>query len=364
MQSDKHTAIRLSLLSWYQKNARVLPWRNTHDPYLIWISEVMLQQTQVDTAIPYFNNWMRVFPDVFAVSTATEEDVLKQWEGLGYYSRARNIKKAADIIANEFGGGLPEEVHALRKLPGVGDYIAAAIASIAFGQNVPALEANGIRVIARLTNFQGDTASTQAKRTLGGDQNEIVKSGDAGAANQAIMDIGATICLPKNPKCRICPLNAHCIAFKNDTQDLVPMRKKKKAIPHLVVVAGVIINDGKVLITKRLPNKLLGGMWEFPGGKVENGETHQMALMRELREELGIETSIDDEIGIYDHVYTHFSVTVHAYQTQIDSGELRKIEVADFQWVEADALNDFPMGKVDRSISRDVQSQALKSKQL
>ena len=324
----------------------------------------MLQQTQVDTAIPYFINWMRAFPDIFALTTASEEDVLKQWEGLGYYSRARNIKKAADIIACEYGGKLPDDVDALRKLPGVGDYIAAAIASIAFGKNIPALEANGIRVIARLTNFQEDTASTQAKRTLRQFQYEIVKSGNAGAANQAIMDIGAAICLPKNPKCGLCPLKDHCEAFESDTQDLVPIRKKKKPIPHLVVVAAVMMNEGKVLITKRLPNKLLGGMWEFPGGKVENGESHHTALTRELREELGIETSISDEIGIYEHAYTHFSVTVHAYQTQIDSGELRKIEVADFQWVEIGALDKFPMGKVDRSISRDLQSQGYKSQQL
>lgn len=197
MDSKFYKKIHHSLLAWYRQNARSLPWRDTDDPYLIWISEVMLQQTQVDTVIPYYKNWLEVFPDVFSLSSATEEMILRQWEGLGYYRRARNIKKAADIIVNEWGGNLPETPEDLSRLPGIGEYSSAAIASIAFGKNTPALEANGIRVLTRLFNFQEEISRAQSKNILRNYLLRIVEPGDAGNLNQAVMDLGAALCLPK-----------------------------------------------------------------------------------------------------------------------------------------------------------------------
>jgi len=348
-------AIHTDLLFWYQQHARRLPWRGINDPYLTWISEVMLQQTQVETVIPYYLKWIQVFPNLTDLQRSSEEDILKLWEGLGYYSRARNIKKTADILVNEFNGKLPENVTELRKLPGIGEYIAAAISSIAFGTNVPALEANGIRVVARLFNCHDEVNQSKTKNTLKKNLNKIIQFGEAGALNQAIMDLGSLICLPKKPVCKECPIRDHCLAFKNKTQEILPVKKKKNQIPHIIVVAAVIRDGSRVLITKRLPDKLLGGLWEFPGGKVEEGESQQTALKRELCEEIGVEVAVGHHMEKYQHAYTHFSVTVHTYAAQITSGNIQQLEVADHQWVEISQLGQVPMGKVDRQISLDLQ---------
>ncbi len=360
MPSGRIGAIHHSLQDWYKDNARSLPWRDVQDPYLIWISEVMLQQTQVRTVIPYFKKWRKTFPEIHSLGKATEEDVLKLWEGLGYYSRARNIKKSADIIIDEYGGTVPQEIKLLKRLPGIGDYIAAAIASIAFGKDVPAIEANGLRVIARLFNFHGEVQVSQSKKILKDHLGEIIRIGDAGSINQAVMDLGSLICLPKKPACEICPVKVYCLAFENQTQLLLPVKKKKRPIPHVVVVAAIIMDGSQVLVTKRPPGKLLGGLWEFPGGKVEKGETHQAALTRELREEIGIEAIIGDQKHEYQHAYTHFSVTVFTYEVVTMSGRIEKREVADYKWMETDKLDEIPMGKVDRMISQNLQKELEK----
>ena len=357
MTQIPYKAIHQLLFSWYQLNARSLPWRGIGDPYLIWISEVMLQQTRVDTVIPYFNKWTNTFPDVFHLYHATEEEVLRLWEGLGYYSRARNIKKSADILVEQYGGKLPQSPGELKKLPGIGDYIAAAISSIAFNDNVPALEANGIRVVARISDFHEEVNLSKSKSKLANVLGELIKFGHAGEINQAVMDLGSEICISQNPECETCPIKSYCRAFTNNTQNVLPVKKKKKPIPHVTVVAAVILKGSKVLITKRMPNKLLGGLWEFPGGKVEKGETHQQALSRELVEEIGVQAEAGKNLGVYEHAYTHFSVTVYAFFTRIISGKLSKIEVADYQWVDVNSLSNFPMGKVDRQISKDLQAE-------
>jgi A/G-specific adenine glycosylase len=357
MNSSHFQAIHSDLLLWYRYKARRLPWRNIENPYLTWISEVMLQQTQVETVIPYFHKWSREFPNIEDLQRCSEEDVLKIWEGLGYYSRARNIKKTADILVSDYNGKLPENLAALRKLPGIGEYIAAAICSIAFGQMVPALEANGIRVIARLLDCHEEVSRTKTKLAFKGYLTQIIEFGEAGSLNQAVMDLGSLICLPKNPICKECPIKDHCLAFKNNTQNILPIKKQKNPIPHVIVVAAVIRVDSKVLITKRLPNKLLGGLWEFPGGKVEEGESYQAALKREIYEEIGVEIVVGKSLGEYQHAYTHFSVTVHTYIAQITTGIIQKLEVADYAWMDIDQLDQVPMGKVDRQISMDIQAE-------
>ena len=342
-------------MAWYQSNAREFLWRGLDDPYLIWISEVMLQQTQVETVIPYFQRWTSEFPDIQSVAQASEDEVLKLWEGLGYYSRARNIKKSAAIIHHQLNGVIPSTTHELIKLPGIGEYIAGAIASIAFGLNEPALDANGIRVVSRLFNFHGLVNKTRNKNILKEYLRELIPNGKAGDFNQAVMDLGSIVCRSVNPICEKCPIRKECIAFSKNTQIELPVVKERPAKPHVEVVAAILRKGEKVLIDKRSADGLLGGMWEFPGGKIEQDEDHSTALKRELMEELGISVNLEDLFGIYTHAYTHFTVKVHTYFAKIINGEPKALEADDIKWVVINTLGDFPMGKVDRSISNDLE---------
>jgi A/G-specific adenine glycosylase len=277
------------------------------------------------------------------------------WEGLGYYSRARNIKKTAVIIYHQFDSVIPRTTHELRKLPGIGDYIAAAIASIAFGLNEPALEANGIRVVSRLFDFHGMVSKTGNKNILREYLRELIPNGNTGNFNQAVMDLGSIICRSVNPICRRCPIQNECLAYSRSTQMELPVTKERPTKPHFEVVAAIIQKEDKVLIDKRPADGLLGGMWEFPGGKIERGEDHPEALKRELKEELGIAVNLENSFGVYKHAYTHFTVTVYPYFVVIVNGNPKALEADKIEWVDISALRDFPMGKVDRNISDDLE---------
>ncbi len=348
-------AIRKELLAWYRKNRRSLPWRETTDPYRVWISEVMLQQTRVDTVIPYYMRWISRFPDLASLAAAQEQDVLQMWEGLGYYGRARNLLRCAKVLLNEHDGQLPWEVRQLEALPGIGAYIAGAIASIAFGIKTPALDSNLKRVLARLTEFRLAVNEDKHTKELSRRLMEILPEKNSGDVNQAFMDLGATICLPRSPLCDICPLKKECIACQKNLQDNLPVKVKKAPVPHFLVAAAVILNNEKVLIDKRNSSGLLGGLWEFPGGKVEAGETLAEALSRELREEMGVRIAVGDALGIYRHAYTHFKVTVHTFCATIMDGEPKPIQSEQVGWVEVKRLGEYPMGKVDRMIARELQ---------
>ena len=360
MDTPTKKKIQWKLIKWYQSNSRDLPWRGLQDPYLIWVSEVMLQQTQVETVIPYFKRWINRFPDIQSVINASEDDVLKVWEGLGYYSRVRNIKKTAGIIYRKYDCLIPNTTQELKKLPGIGDYIAGAIASIAFGLNEPALEANGIRVVSRLFDFHGLVNKTMNKTILKEYLKELIPNGNAGDFNQAVMDLGSMVCLSVNPICKKCPIQKECFAFSRRTQKELPVTKERPTKPHIKVVAAIIQKDNKVLVDKRPAEGLLGGMWEFPGGKVEHGEDHSEALIRELKEELGIEIKLVSSFGAYKHAYTHFAVIVYPYFVEIVNGDPQAIEADKIEWVEIGTLRNFPMGKVDRNISDDLEKRKTK----
>jgi A/G-specific adenine glycosylase len=339
------------LLRWYADNARDLPWRGTPDPYAVWVSEIMLQQTRIETVIPYYQTWMNELPSLPALAAASQQIVLSLWEGLGYYSRARNLHRAAQIVMEEHDGRLPEEAKMLVALPGIGRYTAAAIASIAFKKDEPALDGNIRRVLSRCFNVSLPARSSQGETILWALAEEHLPAGRAGDYNQALMDLGATICTPKNPECPGCPAVDHCQAYRLGIQEDRPVRKPKMAIPHHTVTAAVLQRDDCVLIAQRPEKGLLGGLWEFPGGKKEPGEDLHGCVRREIREELGVEIQVGDLLGIYNHAYSHFRVTLHAFLCTLNGGEPQLKEHANLCWTEIAGLEDYPMGKIDRQIA-------------
>lgn len=334
------------LLKWYSKHGRVLPWRGHPDPYAVWVSEIMLQQTRVETVIPYFERWMDRFPSVQALAVAPEQSVLNLWEGLGYYSRARNLHKAAYVLVEQFSGKLPRSVDELRKLPGIGRYTAGAIASIAFGLDEPVLDGNLRRVYARLFNVDIPADSTVGEELLWNIATENLPKGKAGDFNQAMMDLGATICLPKNPRCLLCPLLGECEAQKLGVQEERPVLKPKAEVPSVVHAAAVIVQRGRVLLAKRPSEGLLGGMWEFPNGKVDGDPLR--GLPKAIRAGYGLKVRAGEAVTVVQHAYSHFRVTAHAYRCELV--EMSKKE--NLKWVKISELDELPMGKIDRQIAR------------
>lgn len=340
------------LLAWYRQSARKLPWRGSRDAYAVWVSEIMLQQTRVETVIPYFERWMERFPSLRALAEASEQDVLRLWEGLGYYSRARNLHRAAQQVVEQYGGQVPPGRADLQSLPGVGAYTAGAIASMAFGLDEAALDGNIRRVLARVFNLDLPARSPAGERRLWELAREHLPPGQAGDYNQAWMDLGATLCTPQKPACLVCPLAEVCQAHALGVEEQRPILPEKAAVPHHTVTAAVIRRDGLVLIARRPSSGLLGGLWEFPGGKLEPGESLPDCLMREIREELATSVQVGAEIGIFKHAYTHFKVTLHAFECELAGPEPRAIGASELAWVGVGDLDGFPMGKIDRQISR------------
>ena len=334
------------ILTWYRQQGRTLPWRGHPDPYAVWVSEIMLQQTRVETVIPYFERWMQLFPAIKDLALASEQDVLNAWEGLGYYSRARNLHKAAKIVVEQYNGELPRDLKALRTLPGIGRYTVGAIASIAFNMDEPTLDGNLRRVFARLFDVSEPADSPAGEEILWGLAAEHLPRGQAGDYNQALMDLGAAICLPKNPRCLLCPLMEMCEARTNGTQEQRPVLKPKKETPHYVHAAGVIVEDRKVLLAKRPSKGLLGGMWEFPNGRVNGEPTDELESV--LKAGYGLKVQKNEALGTVQHAYTHFRVTVHAFRCELISMSENK----NLKWVGVEKLEDYPMGKVDRQIAR------------
>jgi len=334
------------LLTWYRKNKRTLPWRGHPDPYAVWVSEIMLQQTRVETVIPYFQKWMQLFPTAGHLANATEQAVLNAWEGLGYYSRARNLHKAARILMEEYDGELPRDLDALRALPGIGRYTVGAIASMAFGMDEPTLDGNLRRVFARLFDVTEPADSPAGEKRLWQLAAQHLPKGEAGDYNQALMDLGAAICLPKSPRCPICPLVKMCEARKRGTQDARPVLKPKSAAPHYVHAAGVVTRrQGYVLLAKRPSRGLLGGMWEFPNGRVDGDPAR--GVVHALETGYRIKVRKREALGIVRHAYTHFKVTEHVFRCE--SLSIPRNE--NLKWVRIRDLEDYPMGKVDRRIA-------------
>lgn len=333
----RQTITRL-LLSWYQHNKRDLPWRRSKDPYMIWVSEVMLQQTTVATVIPYYERWVKAFPTIADVAKARETKLLKMWQGLGYYNRVRNFHKAAKIVRSEYAGQLPDDPQTLKKLPGFGAYTTAAVLSIAFDQKLTLIDANVRRVAMRLLAIEGKGSSAIDER-IHAFLLKLLPAKKAGDFNQALMELGALICRSKNPLCSLCPLKNDCRAYAKGIQEIIPA-VKKKILTEIDVVVGIFKKDNKIFMQKRPANGLLAGMWEFPGGKIEKGETAPQALIRELKEELGILVKVGHVLAATKHFYTEFKVSLSAYGCEIQEGA---IDSAQGRWLKSSDLTRYPM---------------------
>lgn len=339
--------IRRALRAWYAREKRDLPWRDAKDPYVVWLSEIMLQQTRVDQGTPYILRFIDQFPNVQTLAAAPEDAVLKAWEGLGYYTRARNLHKAARVIAHDRAGTFPVNADDWQTLPGVGRYTAGAVASIAYGEPVPVLDGNVKRVLARLTDLPDsidDAAVTDDLWDLAG---ELVRGKSPGDFNQALMELGANVCTPRRPTCDACPLTRYCAAFATGTQEQRPVRRAKKPVPHKEIVVAVIKRNGRYLIGKRPANGLLGGLWEFPGGKVDRAEDHARALIREVREELALHVTVGGLIACVTHAYTHFRVTLNVYACRAPHGTPQPNTHTQLRWVRNSEFTHYAFPKAN-----------------
>ncbi len=335
------------LQSWYSTNRRMLCWRDSKDPYKIWISEIMLQQTQVETVKPYYILWVEKFPTVTSVAKAHPDDLLKLWEGLGYYQRCRNIHATAKIIRNEYSGEIPNSRKKLMALPGIGEYTAGAILSIAYGQTCPAIDSNIKRIMSRLLGIK--ILGTQEKRNIYAFLKEQMKQIHPGTLNESLMDLGSVICRSDQPRCEVCPLKAYCTAYLSGEPVRYPTRKKKRKIPHFDISAGLITRRGLIYIQKRPDNGLLGGLWEFPGGKIEPGEQPEPALKRELWEECGFSVDIGKYYGTIRHAYSHFSITLSLYRCRILT-EYPDRAYPQYAWIKFEELDKFAFPKANHKL--------------
>ena len=338
------------LLSWYRQQARVLPWRERSTPYRIWVSEVMLQQTQVDTVIPYFERFLQRFPTIDALAAADLQCVLKQWEGLGYYSRARNFHRAAQSVVANHGGEIPSSYDQLITLAGLGPYTAAAVASIAFAEPRPVVDGNVLRVMTRFWEIAEDIRGSRIKKTLVERLSPVVASVPPGEFNQALMELGALVCRKKSPACASCPIAAGCGALAHGRVQELPLKSKRPKVPHKEIAVGVIWRDERILIGRRRTDQMLGGLWEFPGGKRKPDETLEQTALREIREETDLEVRIDARYGQVKHAYSHFKITLTAFRCQYLSGQARPRSTDELRWVRLGELDQYPFPTANKRV--------------
>lgn len=326
-----------------------MAWRETRDSYRIWVSEIMLQQTRVETVAPYYERFLRKFPDLESLARAPLDAVLKAWEGLGYYSRARNLHRAAGILVARHGGKVPRTVEALEALPGIGRSTAGAIAALAFGADVPILDANARRIVARLFAVEGDLRSSAAEVVLWERSARLVRKGKGRDTALAVMDLGAVVCLPNGPRCRECPLRSRCSSFLRGLQDSIPPKRTKKILPHHDVVAAVFRRaDGALFLMRRPFDGLLGGLWAFPSGRRNPGETLEDALRRSLRRKLPMRAVIQREVGAVEHAYSHYRITLHGFLCEMSEGVLPAGEGAG--WLPWHGEGTFALPRADRAL--------------
>lgn len=333
-------AFQLDLIGWFENEQRQLPWRENQDPYRVWVSEIMLQQTRVDTVIPYYNRFMEQFPTIETLAVAHEEKVLKAWEGLGYYSRVRNLQSAVKEVHEQYGGKVPNTPEGISSLKGVGPYTAGAILSIAYGLPEPAVDGNVMRVLSRILLIEEDIAKPSTRKIFEQAVRTIISHDNPSFFNQAMMELGALICTPTSPSCLLCPVQEHCQAFAEGMQQQLPIKTKKKKQRQVQLAAAVLSNKvGKILIHKRPSKGLLADLWEFPNVEINVSQKNELQhLSRFLLKEYAVEATLGQFIGQIDHVFSHLEWNVHVFSGKIDSIEE---ETSRLKLVSLEELQDY-----------------------
>jgi A/G-specific adenine glycosylase len=341
--------IQSRLLQWFKKNKRDLPWRKTRDPYAIWVSEIMLQQTQVTTVIPYYQKFLKSFPTIHHLAKPDLSKVLKVWEGLGYYSRARNLHRASQIVLNHFHGEVPDTLKDLLSLPGIGRSTAGAIFSFAFHKEAPILDGNAKRVLSRLFAISGNPGERKTEQLLWKISESLIPKGFSNPFNQALMDLGSMICTPKDPRCTECPLQSYCKGRTIGYPERFPLKTIKKKIPHIEAVSAVIQKDEKVLLHRRPPVGLLGGLWEFPNWRIEEKRMARLRLRLRLRnhikKEMGMNIEVKEPMGTFHQTYSHFKLTLNVFKCEVIDGRGRG------KWVCMRDFDQFAMSRIHRKIA-------------
>lgn len=343
---------RRLLRTWYRRVARPLPWRQSRDPYQIWISEIMLQQTTVVAVVPYFERFLARFPTVAALAAADQHDVLQLWEGLGYYSRARNLHRAARVLVDQHGGIFPREVADLQALPGIGRYTAGAIASFAFDLPAPIVEANTLRLYCRLMGYDGDPRSAAGQKVLWEFAGHVLPRKNPGEVNQALMELGATVCTPADPQCRECPVGEFCLARIRGQQSRIPRPPRRPEITELAEVAVVIERDSRFLLMQRLPGERWAGLWDF----LRFAESDATAgIERHLSDRFGLQVEVAAEFHRLKHAVTRYRITLRCLPAVWQEGEPCD-GARPFRWVDLAELQKMPLPVTGRKIARLLES--------
>lgn len=341
-------ALRRALLAWFRQNRRDLPWRRTRDPYAIWVAETMLQQTRVQTVIPYYERFMARFPTVQVLADAPADELMRHWAGLGYYSRARNLQAAACQVVALHGGALPNTAQELRALPGIGRYTAGAVASIAFDRREPVVDGNVARVLARLFALRQDIRAPAAQKRLWREAALLASGAQPGALNEALMELGATVCTPRAPRCGHCPLRRHCAARAAGCQAELPVKSRPAPRRRVEAVAALLLRGGRMLAVRRPPGGLLGGLWELPGGARRGREALHTALERNLREGLGLKIHSAEPLGAVRHEFTHRLLRLHVFRARAAPGRVRRAGFDGHRWCAQRAAAQLPLSTVAR----------------
>jgi A/G-specific adenine glycosylase len=358
MHPSERTVLRKSLLRWYDENQRDLPWRNVADPYAVWISEVMLQQTQVQTVIPYYLKFLKAFPNIAALANADTDLVLRLWAGLGYYSRARNLQAAARIIVERFGGAFPRDYADILALPGIGRYTAAAVASIAFGQGYAVVDGNVSRVLARLVGISGDPKSSAVQSRFWEAAQWLLPAARPGDFNQAVMELGATLCSPRQPQCSRCPWTRQCWARRQGRQELLP-EKPRRAQAHKSHQAAVVVHHrGKYLIVRRSSQRLLKDFWEFPSVELGHGETARKRAARVASEACGLRIGSVEPLMKVKHSITTRRIELQVFQTEVEGGAKPEPNAPDRRWVRLKDLGQYAFASASQRILAELRKSA------